>query len=158
MSVVISVPVVVRVNAAFFREIKDSSLDHQQTADQIESLCKGPPMDFRTLRRYTELSELWRDQLAVYFSLEDTYGYIELPIDAPEALERENAVESVDAIRLRQQHASLYLEVSGLVEFAEELQYRGLSADGRDDLLQRTLGFSLRLDRHERQERRLIRC
>ncbi|MEM9825451.1 MAG: hypothetical protein AAF958_02620 [Planctomycetota bacterium] len=173
------------INGAFLQEIKDSAIEVRDTADTIEHLCQCPPWDMRCLRLLTEAMDRWRDQLAMIFALEETYGYVQLPPRSP--LDRLDETESKTAgggkilgggkipgserlgadgptpranapDELRRQHSTLYLFVSELAEAAEELQFRGYDAEAMQDLVGRIADFCEMLDRHERDELEWIRC
>ena len=63
------------VNAAFLQEIKDSNPDLYQTIDQLGSVCASDEPPARLCRNLTRLLDRLRDQLALQFSLEESYGY-----------------------------------------------------------------------------------
>ncbi|WP_146524615.1 hypothetical protein [Novipirellula artificiosorum] len=94
------------------------------------------------------LDEL-RDHLAMQFALEECYGYMEVPADAS----RGNTALAETA---RAEHCSLYLELSEMVERAEEYQYRGIAVANLQQLIQATRQFDARLQEHERTENELI--
>ena len=92
-----------------------------------------------------------RDQLALQFSLEESYGFIEVPAAAY------SRVTGDLAVRAQSQHGTLYLRLSDLAEQAEELQYRGVELQRLRDLIASTVEFHSALDAHEVLEKELIR-
>ena len=99
------------------------------------------------------LDEL-RDQLALQFSLEESYGYIELP---EEVAVHSSRVTSALAGRTQSQHTTLYLRLSDLVEQSQELQYRGVEPQRLRELIEWSSQFYSELREHERMENELIR-
>ena len=160
------------VNAAFLQEIKDSnpSLWHQlhdlRTLCQLEPEdCESPQSTIKTFARC--LNEL-RDQLALQFSLEESYGLISSPSASPalsvnnrspeesalasSILEHQTMVEMVIS-----QHRSLYLRIVDHVEQAEELQYRGCEVECLRSFAERVERYCQDFTAHERLESELIR-
>lgn len=144
------------INGAFLREIKDSAIELKNTTETVRHLCECPPWDMRCLRHLTEAMDRWRDQLAMVFTLEETYGYISLtPLSPRHEAPREGIPNPSE---LRREHGTLYLFVSELAEAMEELQFRGYDAVAMRDLVTRVMVFFERLDRHEQQEMEWSRC
>tara|TARA_R110002167_G_scaffold39115_1_gene121056 strand:- start:350 stop:832 length:483 start_codon:yes stop_codon:yes gene_type:complete len=137
------------VNPAFLQEIKDSHPDFWHTLHRVRQICEcveEPSQVTRDLVRW--LNDL-RDQMALQFALEESYGYIEV---APEFSSfKANAAEKTLA-----QHCSLYLLLSELIEKAEELQYRGAIASYVRELVDQTQAFDKKLREHEQAENALI--
>lgn len=139
----------VGVNAAFLQEIKDSHPDLGHVIHEVRATCHAALSPGETAKRLTNLLHDLRDCLAMQFALEETYGYIENVQTMP------NSVTGM-AERARNEHCSLYLEISSLCEQAEELQYRGFAAEHAGELTEATERFDARLIRHERLEAELV--
>ncbi len=102
------------------------------------------------LRQLTRLLDNLRDQLALQFSLEESYGYIEVGSQS-------SRVTGELAARTQSQHATLYLRLSELAEQAEELQYRGVESQRLRELVHQSRQFHSDLQAHEQMEAELIR-
>lgn len=151
------------VNAAFLQEIKDSSPDFQRLRREVHAACHRRDSNRQCLGTLVDRLNEWRDLLAVYFSLEETYGYVTIDQPFPGSGVTEpgqphalGSPSPPSPAEVRDQHGELYLSLSDLVEEAEELQYRGLPSGALDELVNRTLLFIDRLDEHERAEGDLI--
>ena len=100
-------------------------------------------------RSLARLLDALRDHLALQFSLEESYGYLELA-EPPCRQLGELATQT------HAQHCSLYLQLSELAEQAEELQYRGVEPTQLRKLVQAAQSFDARLRNHEQLENELI--
>jgi len=138
------------VNPAFLQEIKDSNPDLWNLIRQLEGIIQILDEPAAILRRLTRLLDDLRDQLALQFSLEESYGYIEVSSPA-------SRVIGELAVRAHSQHTMLYLQLSDLAEQAEELQYRGVELQQLRELVDRSCQFHSDLREHERTEDELIR-
>lgn len=136
------------VNPAFLQEIKDSNPDLWQCVHQLRQVCQCEEEPAVTSRNLARLLDGLRDLLALQFSLEESYGYLEVP-EAPEAIAQL-------AAKTRSQHCSLYLRLSELAEQAEELQYRGVEPTQLRILVQSASDFDTELRIHEQSENELI--
>jgi hypothetical protein len=138
------------VNPAFLQEIKDSNPDLWHTVHQLRQVCECDDDEPANLsRQLTRLLDGLRDQLALQFALEESYGYVAVP-DLPSQTLGELAM------RAQAQHSTLYLQLSDLAEQSEELQYRGVEPSHLRMLIQRTRQFDVELREHERIENELI--
>jgi hypothetical protein len=138
------------VNPAFLQEIKDSNPDLWDTVHQLRQVCECDDDEYaRVSRQLTRLLDGLRDQLALQFSLEESYGYVAVPDQPSQAL-------AELAFRAQSQHGMLYLRLSDLAEQSEELQYRGVEPSQLRVLIERTLEFDADLREHERTENELI--
>lgn len=137
------------INAAFLQEIKDSHPDLAHAVHALRATYHSEDVPSQTARRLVRLLDELRDFLAFQFALEESYGYIECAQPVSETL-------SEMAETARGQHCGLYLELSGLCEQAEELQYRGFACDNVRQLIHDTEQFDARLIQHERLEAQLI--
>lgn len=144
------------VNPAFLQEIKDSNPECWQTVDALESVCRtqGELDPVRRIRDLTHWLDALRDQLALQFSLEESYGYLEVPPQSAVRLPRRLCQL---AGQRRTEHSNLYLRLSELAEQAEELQYRGVEPQGLATLVQQAAELLRDLRRHETAESELIR-
>lgn len=138
------------INPAFLQEIKDSNPDLWDTVRQIRQACRCDSEPARTARSLARLLDALRDHLALQFSLEESYGYLEVPFD------QHGEVVAKLARETHSQHCSLYLRLSELAEQAEELQYRGVEPTQLQILVQCTLDFDQLLRDHEESEHELI--
>lgn len=150
-------PVIWTINPAFLQEIKDSNLELWSLVRQVRQACGLDDIEpIAITRRLVRLLDDLRDGLALQFSLEEAYGYVQLP-------EMPYSLDGTDLCRLasqaRSQHATLYLRLSDLAEQAEELQFRGVTWDDLFKLIQNTRAFDEQLTRHELLEDELVdRC
>ncbi|WP_372721575.1 hypothetical protein [Novipirellula sp.] len=138
------------VNSAFLQEIKESHPEFWHTLHHVRQVCEDMDEPSHVTRTLVRLLNDLRDQMALQFALEEAYGYIEV---APEyRSSKVNAAEKAMA-----QHCSLYLQLSELIEKAEELQYRGASAACVQELVDQTQAFDEKLREHEQAENGLIK-
>lgn len=137
------------VNPAFLQEIKDSNPDLWHTIHQLRRVCDSNDEPAKLSRQLTRLLDSLRDQLALQFSLEESYGYMAVPQNpSPTLGELANRAQS--------QHGILYIRLSELAEQAEELQYRGVEQSQLVALVEQTCDFDAQLREHERLENELI--
>ena len=137
------------VNPAFLQEIKDSNPDLWDTVHQLRQVCECEEEPSRVSRQLTRLLDELRDQLALQFSLEESYGFLS-------ASDHRNEMLSELAVRVQSQHAVLYMQLTELAEQAEELQYRGVESKQLQQLVQSTRDFDAQLRAHEQSESELI--
>ena len=149
MTMTISSTKMLAVNPAFLQEIKDSNPEVWDTVHRLGELCQQHDDAAQLSRQLTRLLDDLRDQLALQFSLEETYGYLEIPGHSFEVL-------GEMAAQARSQHGILYLRLNDLAEQAEELQYRGVEVTQLHRLIDRAADFHHELREHERMENDLI--
>ncbi len=139
------------VNAAFLQEVKESNLRLWSCLREMRELRVGR-FDVRELSRQlvTLMSEL-RDCIALEFSLEETYGFIE-------GVPSYSGLGMPDAAQSKLQHRELYLQLHDLCEQAEEAQYRGTIGRDIQIYLDAFATFDAALHAHEEFESELIRC
>jgi len=142
------------VNPAFLQEIKDSNPDFWSLVCQLRNVSQIVDEPTRILRQLTRLLDDLRDQLALQFSLEESYGYIEVP---EQVVGHSSRVTIELANQTQSQHSILYLRLSDLAEQAEELQYRGVELQRLRELVASSCQFHADLQEHERLENELIR-
>ena len=138
----------VTVNAAFLQEIKQVNEGLWKLLGNARCKCSTKLTQDQLAEVIPLLQEL-RDQLALHFALEESYGYFEDPADVAPQLAHK-------ASQLRDEHRDLYVDLSDLVEQAERMFYD----EQRDTLLlwlgPRFVSFDVRLKDHETRENELI--
>ncbi len=136
------------INAAFLQEIKQDGQDLRELLECTQVLLIGPSW-VRQPHRLLHLLEELRDQLALHFSLEETYGY--------GALDSERSARHGAQVRaLHAQHQQLYLDICEIVEAAEQLLYREIPAAELEPLVVRFATFLGDLHEHETHENEMI--
>jgi len=141
------------LNPAFLQEIKDCNPDLWHTQHELRQVCDDCDSEpAQVTRQLVRLLDDFRDQLALQFALEESYGFVEVPNDAAAA----NRIDEELVHRVHAQHCPLYLELSELAEQAEELQYRGIVMAQLLDLIGSVQRFNERLTEHENLEGELI--
>lgn len=142
------------VNAAFLQEVKDSNLRLWAVLHELHDLyaLKSESDDASSqARQLVALMSELRDSIALEFSLEETYGFIE-------GASRVNGLGMPDASLAKLQHRELYLQLSELCEQVEEAQYRGTIARDLQSYLERFARFDEAFYSHEEFESELMRC
>jgi hypothetical protein len=139
------------VNAAFLQEIKDCNHELWLTVHAVRQLCDSDEPRGRIARQLVRLLDNFRDQLAMQFALEESYGYMAC---GPEVAPAPSISER--AKRLCEQHCALYLRLTELCEQAEELQYSGMATARAAELIAHACDFERRLREHEQAEAELI--
>ncbi len=137
------------VNPAFLEEIKDSNASLWNQLANLRLLCDSHDEKSTILNQLVLLLNDVRDSLALQFALEESYGYMEVPLHLASG-------ESATVEQIRSQHCVLYLTANELTEQAEELQYRGWVAERVDRLLLQVKQFDMQLQDHEHKERQLL--
>lgn len=139
------------VNAAFLQEVKDSNLRLWSVLRELHELPRGSWEPREMSRQLVELLSELRDAIALEFSLEETYGFIE---GAP----RVSGISLPDAGQAKLQHRELYLQLHELCEQVEEAQYRGTIGRDLHDYVAAFGRFEAAFGAHEAFEAELIRC
>lgn len=111
----------VAVNAAFMWEVKSVNEDLWHVVELVQTLCKRPHVIQRRAKKLVGLLEQLLDLVGMQFTLEEAYGYF----DDPEHVEPQ---VSFEAVKLRNEHATLYQSLMQLVDRAQECFF-----DGDDD-------------------------
>jgi hypothetical protein len=138
------------VNAAFLQEVKDSNLQFWQNVHDFKRLLNhSAEVHDQSARLVRLLSEL-RDSIALEFSLEETYGYIDGNCSG-------NSLSGRKAGQAKRQHRELYLQLHEISESAEEAQYRGTIVQDFPALVVVCKEFLAALEEHEKHESELIR-
>lgn len=138
------------VNAAFLQEVKDSNLQFWQNVHDFKRLLNSPAGPIEHSTKLVKLLDELRDSMALEFSLEETYGYIDGSYSA-------HSVSAAKAGLAKQQHRELYLRLHEISESAEEAQYRGTIAEDFSSLVALCKEFLVALEAHEKHESELIR-
>lgn len=138
----------VTVNPAFLQEIKEVNEELWKLLRTVRNRVSAKLLTEQLEETLPLLAEL-RDQLALHFALEESYGYFEDPVEvAPQLAEK--------ALALRDEHRVIYVELSDLVEQAERMFYDGQHGTLLTWLGPRFVSFDVRLKDHESRENELI--
>jgi hemerythrin len=138
----------VSVNAAFLQEIKQENQRLREILAALRQLILKSVERNGHPRRLVELLDELCDQLALHFSLEESYGYFEDAIDAaPRMAER--------AESLRGEHVTLFDTIREIANDAEEA-VRGQLPHVLEFIGERFCDFDAALERHESQENALV--
>lgn len=138
----------VTVNPAFLQEIKDVNEELWQLLADLRSRCQRPIAPGGCRGLVEQLGAL-RDQLALHFALEEAYGYFDDPAYVPSSI-------GESAENLRQEHRTLYVWLSNLVEHAEQMVYDLQLAQLAAWLGPQFATFDQALRNHESRENELI--
>lgn len=138
------------VNPAFLQEIKDGNPGLWHSLNQLRQICQSHDGASQVAKRLVRVLDELRDRVATQFALEESFGYIEVPV-----------VESVSvanelASRAKHQHCKLFLSLSELAERAEEVQYRGAVQERLQSLIVLAKQFDDEFRAHELLETELI--
>ena len=139
----------VTINAAFLEEIKEDDRRLRHLLTEARTAFAQRRFHRAWLIRTVALLCDLRDQLALHFTLEESFGYFDEPVCAAPWL-------SDRADTLRAQHPDLFVQICEIVEVAE----RSLDPDARparlDQLADRFDEFLAALEQHETDETELI--
>jgi hypothetical protein len=138
------------VNTAFLQEIKDSNPGLWHSLRQLRQLCQSGEDPIQTARRLVRVLDELREKVATQFALEESFGYIEVPVTY------EPSIASEFAESVKNQHYKLYLNLSELAERAEEVQYRGAIHERLPSLIASAKHFDEEFRTHELLEAKLI--
>lgn len=138
------------VNPAFLQEIKDGNPELWQSLHRLRQLTTSADDPFRLSCRLVRALDELRERVAFQFSLEESYGYIEIPSTVATS-ELSRRIQTI-----RRQHFALFLQLSELCERAEEIQYRGAASYEIRSLLDAARQFDEDYRRHETLECELI--
>ncbi len=132
------------INPAFFQEIKEDREELLFIERRMKYLLGNQELFRESLSEFKELTEVFRDQLALHFVLEEAYGYFEEAIEVEPRLHQQ-------ADKLKRQHTELYNSAQQLCDAV----YQEPSLEP-DALRQRALDLVASLDEHEAAETSLI--
>lgn len=135
------------INVAFLEEIK-ADFDFRSTLNKVyEQVNQRPDAAPPEIARW--LIEL-RDQLETYFALEEFYGYFEQD-------EVTNIGVSRKVAKKTEEHETLFLQLSAVIDVAEQIVYHECSSDLTVDEVRRQFHrFCEALADHEQDEMELI--
>lgn len=139
----------VSVNAAFLQEIKDDNRELKHLFAQTAEIAFNPSTTGSSTRHLTDLIIQLRDQLAMHFSLEEAFGYLDDAIAVAPRL-------SELAETLRSEHTQLFAVICDLAEHAEQLLHHERAAHSIDYILQELSSFCRKFQIHETRENELI--
>jgi hypothetical protein len=139
----------VTVNLAFMHEIKEASGELWALLDKLAEFSSHPWLIRDHPNHAVDLLTQLQDQLALYFSLEEHYGYFESPARvAPQFSGR--------AASLREEHRTIYLDICAIIDRAERLLDRRRLASLTRHIVVRTAAFCAQLKAHEAREQDLL--
>ena len=146
------------VKPAFLQEIKDSNPDLWHLVHQLRAITDSQGQPGAVVRNLVRILDDLRDQLAMQFALEESYGYIRVPGSVITASADPSLRQSLCGLTeaAHSQHCGLYLQLSDLAEQAEESQYRGATIENLNLLLRAASRFDESLRDHELLEQDLI--
>lgn len=140
------------INPAFLQEIKDSNPELWATIHKVRDTVTAPPRHWAeqsNLCFFVHLLNELRDHLALQFSLEESYGYLECQVS--------QGAEMGDRIReALAQHRLIYLTATDLCDLAEDMQYRGMLTRQAPDLFAEVRKFDVCFRQHEQLESEII--
>lgn len=139
------------VNAAFLQEVKDSNLPLWSVLRGLREMRLGETDAAELSRQLVNNLEELRDSIALEFSLEETYGFIDGAVGSA-------GLGIHDASVAKVQHRELYLQLHELCEKVEEAQYRGTIGRDLKTYLEEFANFDVAFQAHEEFESELIRC
>lgn len=138
------------VNAAFLQDVKDANPRLWELLREMRELAMGEQERAVLAHRFVEGVDELRESLALQFSLEETYGFIDGSTLAPRS-------GSARAGLAKAQHRELYLQIHELDEQVEEAEYRGTICRDLPGLMDSFQDFDQALSAHEALESELIR-
>ncbi len=139
----------VSVNAAFLQEIKADNLELRAILERAEEAFHLPTASRASYKELVEVLANLRDQLAIHFVLEESFGYVD---DAIEVAPRLGDL----AIALKAEHQKLYMHICDVVENAERLLYHEPAAPNVSRVVAEYKAFRDVFDAHEKAENELI--
>jgi hypothetical protein len=139
----------ITLNAAFLQEIKEDNTELRSLLGDIRAALAGDGSVRGRWKHFVELLADLRDHLAMYFALEEAYGYFEYPVAAAPGWSR-------SAASLRAQHQGLYSEICTVIEQAEQWLYCQIQVGSPRTIVRRFSAFCDRLQAHETHEQALI--
>ena len=139
----------VTVNAAFLKEIKEDNLRLYNLMENLRTFWLVPdPLALKPEWFSVLINEL-RDQLAMHFALEATFGYFD-------HADQVDALTAAESQRLRDQHEDLYLEIASIAEQVEEALYPEWNQTTYAAQIERFDQFYQKFQQHESAEFDLI--
>ncbi|MBL7039400.1 MAG: hypothetical protein ISR77_12275 [Pirellulaceae bacterium] len=139
----------ITLNAAFLQEIKEDNTELRPLLVDIREALVGSASFRGRWKHFVELLGELRDHLAMYFVLEEAYGYFENPVSVVPGVSRKAAI-------LQAQHQTLYSQICAITEQAEQWLYQETQAPAPRKIFRRFIVFSEHLQEHETREHALI--
>ena len=148
MTILASSAKTIAVNAAFLQEVKDSNLQLWDLFHRLRMLTKVQRPTGEMVHDFVALLGELRDCIALEFSLEETYGYVENAMLG--------ARVGSEANEAKLQHRELYLQIRDLCECVEEAEYTGTIVRDLAAFFNAFDTFDTEFRAHEELEARLI--
>lgn len=139
----------VTINAAFLQEIKEDDQELRHLMQQVASLLAARRSVHIDLARLAGLLRRLRDQLAIHFGLEESFGYFDDAVEVAPRLSRR-------AEQLRGDHRDLTRELDVVLALAEKALSHPSPGMTLQTLAAAFTAFEGRLRRHEEGEAELI--
>ncbi|QDU04468.1 hypothetical protein V6x_41960 [Gimesia chilikensis] len=139
----------VSINAAFLKEIKDDNLKLYSLLENLRAFCSVDASLILNPEAFSMLVNDFRDQLAMHFTLEETFGYLDLADEVDEII-------CTKSDRLRKQHIDLYLEIASIADAVQDALYPELNENAYAKQVSRLNDFYHAFQNHEALEFDLI--
>jgi hypothetical protein len=139
----------VTINPAFFEEVKEAYLEIAALLEEILRTASSWPLLELQEDEFTVRLVKLSDVVEHYFSLEETFGYLDDPVFV-------SAAYSTRVAELRAEHADLLAQIHRLSDHAARLCYNGRLRASADTILARLRVFQEQLEQHEIRESELI--
>ena len=144
-----SVGTKVTVNAAFLAEVKTIHHELWDLLEETKTMCHQTYRSAKWQTRFVESMCELRDLFAMQFSLEEGLGYFDEPVYVEANVSRR-------ASTLRDDHQSLYKEISRICEWLEDLRYSGGLSGEMSNIRVCFESFYDQIQTHEKREGELI--
>lgn len=139
----------VSINAAFLKEIKDDNLKLYSLLENLRTFWLVDDPLILNPEWFSVLVGDLRDQLAMHFALEETFGYLDFAVNI-------DAVITSESERLKKQHVDLYLDIVSIAERVQDALYPNLDEKVYQDQVNRFNDFYQAFQSHEAAEFDLI--
>ena len=139
----------VTINSAFMQEIKEASGELWALLDRLAEFGSHPWLVRDHPKFAVDLVAQLQDQLALYFSLEEHYGYFEGPASVEPQF-------SEQATSLREEHRTMYLDICAILDRAERLLDQHRLASLTQHIVVRLDAFCAQLKAHEKREQEML--
>jgi hypothetical protein len=137
------------VNPAFLLEIKEDNRELRAILASSQQ-CLASSYSIHQVRDAFMLLSRLRDQLAMHFSLEEAFGYMDDALNCAPRL-------SEKAVALKDEHSQMFVDLCQIVDAAEEIVFVFVD---QEDFVRVVAGpfeaFYRRLQLHEQAEQQLI--
>ena len=139
----------VSINAAFLKEIKEDNLNLYSLLENLRAFWLVDDPLILDPEWFGILIDDFRDQLAMHFTLEEAFGYLDLSVNV-------DSIISSESERLKKQHVDFYLEIASIAEHVQDALYPELNAEVYADQVNRFNDFYHAFQNHEAAEFDLI--